>query len=250
MFHGEMLLASLRWNHLFNDRLFVNTTAVFTDYNFAFEGGSNGFNFRLGSGIRDINLKQDYTYYHNSLHNFKFGWNYTFHRFVPSSLSASSGDVEFNTLDEVKIFGNEYAVYFQDEWDINEDLKINVGFRLSAYQHIGLLQDIIKTHIAELQIAQPLILILNLLKLILGQSQDFQQDIYCLINPLLSLDLPTTTNIFTWHLFHRFHYLHVDLWFPSTEKVKPQVGTQYSIGYFRNFLKNNYEVSVEAIIKI
>ena len=129
--------ASLRWNHLFNDRLFVNTTAVFTDYNFAFEGGSNGFNFRLGSGIRDINLKQDYTYYHNSLHNFKFGWNYTFHRFVPSSLSASSGDVEFNTIDEVKIFGNEYAVYFQDEWDINEDLKINVGFRLSAYQHIG-----------------------------------------------------------------------------------------------------------------
>ena len=129
--------ASLRWNHLFSDKLFVNTTAVFTDYNFAFEGGSNGFNFRLASGIRDLNLKQDYTYYHNSLHNIKFGWNYTFHRFVPSSLSASSGDVEFNTIDEVKIFGNEYAVFFQDEWDINEDLKINVGFRLSAYQHIG-----------------------------------------------------------------------------------------------------------------
>ena len=129
--------ASLRWNHLFSDKLFVNTTAVFTDYNFAFEGGSNGFNFRLASGIRDLNLKQDYTYYHNSLHNIKFGWNYTFHRFVPSSLSASSGDVEFTTIYEVKIFGNEYAVYFQDEWDVNENLKINIGFRLSAYQHIG-----------------------------------------------------------------------------------------------------------------
>ena len=89
--------ASLRWNHLFNDKLFVNTTAVFTDYNFAFEGKQSQFNFKLGSGIRDLNLKQDFTYYHNSLHNVKFGWNYTFHRFIPSSVSASSDDVEFDT---------------------------------------------------------------------------------------------------------------------------------------------------------
>ena len=75
--------ASLRWNHLFNDKLFVNSSAVFTDYNFAFEGGSNDFNFRLSSGVRDYNLKQDYTYYHSSLHNVKFGWNYTLHRFIP-----------------------------------------------------------------------------------------------------------------------------------------------------------------------
>ena len=102
--------ASLRWNHLFNDRLFVNTSAVFTDYNFAFEGGSSGFTFRLSSGIRDGNLKQDFTYYPNSLHNVKFGWNYTLHRFIPSSLGASSGDVEFDTGEDVKIFGNEAAI--------------------------------------------------------------------------------------------------------------------------------------------
>ena len=70
--------ASLRWNHLFSDKLFVNTTAVFTDYNFAFEGGSSDFNFKLSSGVRDGNLKQDYTYYHSSLHNIKFGWNYRY----------------------------------------------------------------------------------------------------------------------------------------------------------------------------
>ena len=95
--------ASLRWNHLFNDRLFVNTSAVFTDYNFAFEGGSSGFTFRLSSGIRDGNLKQDFTYYPNSLHNIKFGWNYTLHRFIPTSVGASSGDVEFDTGEDVRI---------------------------------------------------------------------------------------------------------------------------------------------------
>ena len=240
--------ASLRWNHLFNDRLFVNTTAVFTDYNFAFEGGSNGFNFRLGSGIRDINLKQDYTYYHNSLHNFKFGWNYTFHRFVPSSLSASSGDVEFNTIDEVKIFGNEYAVYFQDEWDINEDLKINVGFRLSAYQHIGPFTRYYKNPYSGATDSTTTYSNFESIKTYFGPEPRFSARYL----------LPDKSS-FKFGFAHNYQYIHLasvssvslptDLWFPSTEKVKPQVGTQYSIGYFRNFLKNNYEVSVEAYYK-
>ena len=240
--------ASLRWNHLFNDRLFVNTTAVFTDYNFAFEGGSNGFNFRLGSGIRDINLKQDYTYYHNSLHNFKFGWNYTFHRFVPSSLSASSGDVEFNTIDEVKIFGNEYAIYFQDEWDINEDLKINVGFRLSAYQHIGPFTRYYKNPYSGATDSTTTYSNFESIKTYFGPEPRFSARYL----------LPDKSS-FKFGFAHNYQYIHLasvssvslptDLWFPSTEKVKPQVGTQYSIGYFRNFLKNNYEVSVEAYYK-
>ncbi|MCH1612593.1 MAG: TonB-dependent receptor, partial [Flavobacteriales bacterium] len=240
--------ASLRWNHLFNDRLFVNTTAVFTDYNFAFEGGSNGFNFRLGSGIRDFNLKQDYTYYHSSLHNFKFGWNYTFHRFVPSSLSASSGDVEFNTIDEVKIYGNEYAVYFQDEWDINEDLKINVGFRLSAYQHIGPFTRYYKNPYSGATDSTTNYSNFESIKTYFGPEPRFSARYL----------LPDKSS-FKFGFAHNYQYIHLasvssvslptDLWFPSTEKVKPQVGTQYSIGYFRNFLKNNYEASVEAYYK-
>ena len=240
--------ASLRWNHLFSDKLFVNTTAVFTDYNFAFEGGSNGFNFRLGSGIRDLNLKQDYTYYHNSLHNFKFGWNYTFHRFVPSSLSASSGDVEFTTIDEVKIFGNEYAVYFQDDWDVNENLKINIGFRLSAYQHIGPFTRYYKNPNSGATDSTSNYSNFESIKTYFGPEPRFSARYL----------LPDNSS-FKFGFAHNYQYIHLasvssvslptDLWFPSTEQVKPQVGTQYSIGYFRNFLKNNYEASVEAYYK-
>ena len=240
--------ASLRWNHLFSDKLFVNTTAVFTDYNFAFEGGSNGFNFRLASGIRDLNFKQDYTYYHSSLHNIKFGWNYTFHRFVPSSLSASSGDVEFNTIDEVKIFGNEYAVYFQDEWDVNENLKINLGFRLSAYQHIGPFTRYYKNPNSGATDSTTNYSNFESIKTYFGPEPRFSARYL----------LPDNSS-FKFGFAHNYQYIHLasvssvslptDLWFPSTEQVKPQVGTQYSIGYFRNFLKNNYEASVEAYYK-
>ncbi|MBM77033.1 MAG: TonB-dependent receptor [Crocinitomicaceae bacterium] len=240
--------ASLRWNHLFSDRLFVNTTAVFTDYNFEFGGGSSNFNFKLASGIRDGNLKQDFTFYPNSLHNVKFGWNYTLHRFIPSSVGASSGDVEFDTGETVKIFGNEAALYLLDEWDITENLKVNLGFRMSMYQHIGPFTryyknpstgttdsikeygnfETIKTYFGPEPRFSARYLFNDNSSIKLGISHNYQ---YIHLASISSISLPT------------------DLWFPSTEVVKPQIGTQYSAGYFRNFIDNKYEASVELYYK-
>lgn len=240
--------ASLRWNHLFSDKIFVNTTAVFTDYNFAFEGGSSSFNFKLASGIRDYNLKQDYTYYHSSLHNFKFGWNYTFHRFIPSSLSASSGDVEFDTQDDVKVFGNESAIYLLDEWNINESLKINLGFRLSMYQHIGPFTRYFKNPNSGVTDSTREYSNFQTIKTYFGPEPRFSARYL----------LPDQSS-FKIGFAHNYQYIHLasissvslptDLWFPSTEIVKPQIGTQYSLGYFKNFSKNKYETSIELYYK-
>ena len=240
--------ASLRWNHLFSDKIFVNTTAVFTDYNFAFEGGSSSFNFKLASGIRDYNLKQDYTYYHSSLHNFKFGWNYTFHRFIPSSLSASSGDVEFDTQDDVKVFGNESAIYLLDEWNINESLKINLGFRLSMYQHIGPFTRYFKNPNSGVTDSTREYSNFQTIKTYFGPEPRFSARYL----------LPDQSS-FKIGFAHNYQYIHLasissvslptDLWFPSTEIVKPQIGTQYSLGYFKNFSENKYETSIELYYK-
>ena len=118
--------ASIRWNHLFNDKLFVNTTAVFTDYDFAFEATQSDFTFRLSSGIQDFSLKQDFTYFANSRHQVKFGWSVIRHKFTPSTVSGSSGETLFN-FDTTKIIAYEPSVYVLDEIEINENLKINLG---------------------------------------------------------------------------------------------------------------------------
>ena len=240
--------ASLRWNHLFNDRLFVNTTAVFTDYNFAFEGGSNGFTFKLASGVRDGNLKQDFTFYPNSLHNIKFGWNYTLHRFIPTSVGASSGDVEFDTGDEVKIFGNEAAIYLLDEWDVNENIKINMGFRLSMYQHVGPFTRYYKNPISGVTDSTRVYNDFEPIKTYFGPEPRFSARYLFADNSSFKLGVA-----------HNYQYIHLasissvslptDLWFPSTEVVKPQIGTQYSIGYFKNFIDNKFEGSVELYYK-
>ena len=241
--------ASLRWNHLFSDRLFVNTSAIFTDYNFAFEGGSSGFTFRLSSGIRDGNLKQDYTYYPNSLHTIKFGWNYTLHRFIPSSVGASSGDVEFDTGEDVKIYGNESAIYLLDEWDINENLKINAGFRLSMYQHIGPFTRYYKNPNSGITDSTVNYSNFESIKTYFGPEPRFS-----------ARYLFNDNSSFKLGIAHNYQYVHLatissvslptDLWFPSTEVVKPQISTQYSMGYFKNFLKINMKDLWRFIIKI
>lgn len=240
--------ASLRWNHLFNDKLFVNTTAIFTDYDFAFEATQSQFTFKMESGITDYTLKQDYTYYANTRHQIKFGWNVIRHRFIPSSVSGSSGETEFNFDSIVKIFAYEPSAYLLDEIEITEKLKVNVGLRFSAFSQVGPFKRYYKNpttgvtdsivewekgdNIVTYTGLEPRLSLRYLFKdnssLKAGFTRNFQ---YVHLASMSSVSLPT------------------DLWFPSSELVKPQIGVQYNLGYFRNFKKNKYEASVEIYYK-
>ena len=75
---------TLRWNHVFNNKLFGNTTAVYNDYNFSFNALQNDFELKLASGIRDVSIKQDFDLYPYTGHKLKFGGIYTYHKFTPS----------------------------------------------------------------------------------------------------------------------------------------------------------------------
>jgi hypothetical protein len=238
---------SFRWNHLFNDKLFVNTTAIFTDYNFAFASAIDNLSFELSSGIRDWNLKQDYSYYHNTRHSIKAGWNYIYHTFTPSSVSASSGDIEFDTGDIVKIYANEAAAYILDEFEVNEKFSINAGLRFSLFQHIGDFKRYYKNDAGVTDSTRTW-----------DKGESVQ--VYTGWEPRLSLrySLNNKSSIKA-GFSHNYQYVHLasissvslptDLWFPSSEIVKPQIGTQYNAGYFRNFKKNTYEASVEVYYK-
>ena len=75
-------ISSLRWNHLFNDKLFSNTTLSYTRYQFELGLEQDQFEFKLYSGIYDWNAKMDFNYSPSILHNVKFGLHYTYHKFV------------------------------------------------------------------------------------------------------------------------------------------------------------------------
>src|SRR5690606_34671429 len=81
---------TLRWNHLFNDKLFLNSTLLYSDYNYNVniggdEGENNGFN--ITSAIRDFSIKEDFDYYISPVNTVKFGANIIHHSFKPGVIT-------------------------------------------------------------------------------------------------------------------------------------------------------------------
>ncbi len=128
---------TLRWNHVFNNKLFANTTLVYNDYNFRFSGSQNDFEVKMNSGIRDLNAKTDIDFYPASNHKLKFGALYTYHKFTPSVVSGRQDSMVFKPLNAQVKFAHEAALYVQDDWDISAKIRVHLGLRYSLFQQIG-----------------------------------------------------------------------------------------------------------------
>lgn len=239
--------ASARWNHLFNDKLFMNTTLVFSDYKFSFEAEQQQFEFKLFSGIQDWNAKLDFNYYPSILHNIKFGLNYTYHTFTPSNVSARSGETEFDLGDIVKLYSHEGAVYMNDEWDVTEKFAVNAGLRYTHFNQVGPFDRYVLNEQRD---------IIDTIHYDAGESVKM----YNHVEPRLSAKYETgKTSSVKASITQNYQYIHLaslssvslptDVWVPSSTLVKPQIGWQYAAGYFRNFKNNLYETSIEVYYK-
>lgn len=236
-----------RWNHLFSNKLFLNTSLIFSDYNFESSVSQTAFKFKVYSGIRDYNAKTDFTWYPSYRHTIKFGANYIFHRFTPNNASGELVGEEFNFGPPERIYAHEAAVYASDDYDITDRLRVHLGLRGSMFSHVGPFTRYLKNEtgvttdsivygagdpIKTYPNLEPrLMLRYNLSEkssLKASYTQNYQ---YVHITSLANQSLPT------------------DLWFPSTSLVRPQFGTQYSLGYYRNLFKNTWESSVEVYYK-
>lgn len=240
-------IAALRWNHLFSSKLFMNVTTTFSDYRFSFGSEQDQFRFELKSGIQDYGGKVDFSYYPNTRHKIKWGADYIHHTFTPTSVSAEVDSVVFNTGAAQKLYSHETALYLLDEFDVNEKLKVNVGLRYSTYTHVGPFTRYIKGDISTPDTS-------------ITYSKGDIIKFYHGLEPRISARylLPDNSSIKAGYSYN-YQYVHLtslsavslptDIWYPSTDKAKPQVGWQGSIGYFRNFKEDRYEASVELYYK-
>ncbi|HMN33595.1 MAG TPA: TonB-dependent receptor [Chitinophagaceae bacterium] len=239
--------ATLRWNHEFTNKLFLNTTLMYNDYNFAFNGGQPTFKIKMSSGIQDLGAKLDFDYYSKFNHNFKFGGQYTYHTFTPSTVTGESEGEEFNPNQALKKYAHELGVYALDEFDLGPKIKINVGARYSQFMQIG--------PYTQYTFDQNL----NKTDSTVYHSGEIVKS-YGGIEPRLNIryEIDDNTSI-KLSAAKTYQYLHLvsnngstlptDIWSPSTYLVRPQKAWQYSIGAFKNFLDNKLETSVEVYYK-
>lgn len=239
--------ATLRWNHVFNKKLFMNTTAVYNDYNFGLNGTQNNFKINLSSGIRDLTLKSDVDFYQSPEHKLKFGAQYTFHTFLPNILTGNQDSVVFQPDNGTKKYANEYALYLQDDWEINAKFKLNLGLRYSLFQQVGKYtyynRDGNGNKTDSVQYASG--------SLVKGYGGiEPRATLRYSINETASFKAAITRNLQYIHLVtNAGSTLPTDLWVPSTLRVKPQISWQYALGYFKNFKDGMFETSLEAYYK-
>ncbi|HNP18683.1 MAG TPA: TonB-dependent receptor [Fulvivirga sp.] len=240
---------TLRWNHLFNDRLFLNSTALFSDYNYKVEiGGDEGENngFKIISAIQDVSLKEDFEYYISPTNTFKFGATVAHHKFVPGEFNPDANS-NFNSIRLQEKFAWEAAAYISDDMELSEKVKLNAGLRYSWFSQVG--PGDIFTYDADGDVSS-----------VKNYGSGEMVKTYSGLEPRVGLTyvLNDQSSVKASYGKNR-QYLHlvsnstsgtpIDLWIPSSNNVKPQIADQYALGYFRNFADNKYESSVEVYYK-
>ena len=239
--------ATLRWNHLFSDRLFMNASAIYNEYQFEFGGSQSDFELKLSSGIKDWNGKVDFDYYSGFNHHFRAGFNYIYHKFIPNQVSGRTGNTELKPDNTLIKYAHEAGVYVQDDFELTDWLKINAGVRYSLFAQAGpywkYAYDINQKK-TDSTYYGPGSVVKSYGGLEPRLNLRFQ------LNPASSIKASVVKSYQYIHLItNNGSTLPTDLWVPSTLRVQPQEAWQYSLGYFRNFMDNKVEASVEVYYK-
>jgi len=231
---------TFRWNHLFSDKLFLNTSLIFSNFGYNISAGND---LNIVSRIQDYEAKQDYDYYLSDVSTIKFGFSSTYHRIIPGITTLSGTNV--GTLENKNALEN--AVYISDKYSFNDRFSTEYGVRLNqfslfgpgtfySYDTDGSISDsvvkkatqIVKTYIA------------------------LEPRLSCTytLNEFSSLKASYARNTQNLHLLSNSTSGNpTDLWIPSSNNVKPEIADQVAFGYFRNFDENKFEFSSEVYYK-
>lgn len=239
------MTSTVRWNHNFGEKLFSNTSLIFSKYSYDVNILGDA-SITIGSRIDDLNLKQDFTWYVNPLNMVKFGGNVIYHNILPGEIKASENSgVNPETIKERKAI--EWAAYLSNSQQLTEKLKLYYGLRLALFSNIG------PGEFYEFSETGQLSKTTNIDDFEFVKTQGG-------LEPRLGLNYIINSKSSVKTSYNRiYQFLHLlsnsttttptDLWLPSSNNVKPQIADQVSVGYFRNFKNNEFESSVEIYYK-
>lgn len=233
---------TIRWNKIMSNKLFLNTSLIYSDYNYNVKLKNGETNFNINSNIKDVNLKQDYTFYANPKNNLRFGFNTILHTITPSTFS---GTVT-NSLSKQGRNGLENAIYLSNNYKPNNDLSFDVGLRVSAYTLMGGDDYNIYSN-GNVQST------IKLAKSSFGKT-------YINPEPRFTLNYRITDqNSFKAGYARNVQHLHIlsnstasspsDQWIGNSYNIKPEISDQYSIGYVNTLNQNMFEMSTELYYK-
>ena len=237
--------ATVRWNHILNERLFSNTTLIYSDFNYNVNVSSDNSDFKIASKIKNWNIKQDFSFYASSNSTLRFGVQGLHQAISPASLQAGN-DASVNSITVDTRQGVELAAYFSHEWKPLNRLSLIYGLRATDFMVLGpgnfynfdadgepidgktYGSEVVK-HYFQVEPRFSASFLLDKKSSVKASYNRIAQNLHQLTNTTSSL--PT------------------DQYVVSSLNIKPQIANQVALGYFRNFKSNLYEFSMEGYYK-
>jgi hypothetical protein len=247
------ITGTARWNHVFSDKLFSNTSFIFNNYNYIILVGADTNQATIKSGVQDISLKEDLQYYPDRNNILHLGFNMIYHTFIPGQVTAISSTNKLVNLNVQRTHSLENAVYASNEENFAPWFKMIYGVRLSLFTCLGP-QTVYTNYITDpdngatypldsttYKTAQPIVTYWNLeprlsMNFIINEHNSIKMSFDRNTQYLHQLANTTSTNP-------------TDLWIPTSKLVKPTISDQVALGYFGNFFHGAFQPSVETYYK-
>lgn len=239
--------ATVRWNHLFNDRLFSNTTFIFSDFDYALGSKEEESEFTWKSHIKDYGIKNDYTYFLNPKNQLRFGLQVTYHNFMPAEVKPGKKSY-VNALKLNSTSALESAIYLSNEHQITDRLTLDYGLRFSRFTNVGpgdvyLYDEEFETPVDTVKYSR-----FEKIKTYGGLEPRIAAKYD--LNEVSSIKASYNRTLqYVHQVSNSTSAMPFDVWIPSSTYVKPQMADQVAAGYFRNFADNMFEGSVEVYYK-
>ncbi|CAL2111715.1 Probable TonB-dependent outer membrane receptor precursor [Tenacibaculum sp. 190130A14a] len=253
------LTGNLRWNHIFNEKLFANLSLIYSRYNYGLQLDITGLDWK--SDISNYNVKYDIGYYLNDKMKFNFGASGIYYRFNPGELNPLNESSGINPRKLDQKFALEGGVYTSLEHKVSDKLTAMYGVRFSTFHRLG--SQTLNEYENDLPVVYNTQLGIYERAVAIGETAYASGETIASFGNFeprfaLSYQLNDKSSIKT--SYNRTaQYLHLisnttsatplDVWAPSGKFVKPQLADQYAIGYFRNFRENMYSFEIEGYYK-
>lgn len=238
---------TLRWNHIFSNKLFSNTSLIFSNYDYKIIINSGGYNLDIFSQIRDWNIKEELQWYAGSRNTLHLGVNSIYHEIRPGEVTPNSANSGINASILQRRHSLEDAAYISDTWKATDNLNITYGGRLTAFSVLG------KGDFYNIDQAGHVLDTLHysdgsVVKTYLNFEPRISASLQ--LNSSTSLKASYVRNVQNLHLLSNSTSASpTDKWVASTNIIRPEISDQYSIGYYKNLPGNMYEVTVETYYK-